>query len=152
MANKPGISYHLEGFEGFDKRIDFDKKKIRAAMRKAGRIVRNRARDGLSKGSSSGAGYPRVRKGTLRNSIGIKVSRSGFLVRVRPEKTSGMGQHYYPAYLHYGVRAKNGSARGKPGGWRIAPRENYMADALQQSAAEIESVLRSAFAAALDIK
>lgn len=145
MSNNAGIYYHLEGFEGFDKKIDFDKSKIRAAMRKAGKIVRNRARDDLLKGTSNGAGYPAVRKGTLRNSIGIKVSRSGFLVRVRPEKTPAMGKSYYPAYLHYGVRAK-------AGGWRIEPHENYMVDALQQSETEIESVLRPAFAAAIDIR
>lgn len=152
MAIKPGIYWHLDGFDGFDKRIDFDKRKIRAGMRRAGAIVRGCARADLASGTSSGAGYPAVRKGNLRRSIRVKVSRSGFLVRVAPYKTPAMGAHFYPAYLHYGVRAKASSHHSAPGGWRIEPRENFMADALQESAGQVEAVLRAAFESAFAIR
>jgi hypothetical protein len=145
MANDAGFYLHVDGYEGFDKSVDFDKKEIRKAMRSIGRLIERRAKRDLSSGGG-GARYPVVRTGALRDGIGIKVSRSGFLVRVRPEKTSAMGRWYYPAYLHYGVKRRTGA------GMRVEPRDNYMVDALQAEAGDVESILRVALGSALRIK
>jgi hypothetical protein len=82
-------------------------------------------------------------------------------------------EEFYPAYLHYGVRKGRrlgklapGQGKGRSnrrakgiraaaladraaGEWRIKPRDNYMADALQDSSAQVQSILSAAFAAAL---
>lgn len=144
MANSVGLEgyIHIEGFDQFGPAA-FDKKKIRVAMRKVGQLVRAKARSDL--GSASGQGnYPMNRTGRLVRSVGFKVSRSGFLVKIAPYKTKAM-KHYYPAYLHYGVR--KGSRPGNE--WRVKPRANYMSAALQESSADIQSILRTAFADAL---
>jgi hypothetical protein len=163
MSNSVGVDgyLHIEGFEKFDREA-FDKKKIRAGMRKAGRLVTSKAQMNLALARGN-AGYPRVRTGRLLKSVTFKVSRSGFMVKVAPTKTSDM-QAFYPAYLHYGV--KQGSRiKGRPsgsrrargaradlvsarraGGWRIDPRDNYMTDALQDSSAGVQKILGAAFA------
>lgn len=131
---------HVEGFDSFHREA-FDKRKLRPAFRRAGRLVEARAK--LNLALSGGAQeYPRTRTGVLRDSIQTKVSRSGFLVRVMPQRIAGM-QDYYPAYLHYGVRGK------AKGGWRITPRGNYVADALEDESDRVRSVLAAGFAAAL---
>ncbi|MDD0981712.1 hypothetical protein [Pseudomonas shahriarae] len=172
MANSVGVDgyIHIEGFEKFEREA-FDKKKIRAAMRKAGKLVRQRAQMNiaLARGQDS---YPVNRTGELLGSINFKVSRSGFMVKVAPYMTSSMGE-YYPAYLHYGVRLGSrikklapGEGRGKSNrrrsgaraalvskrksnGWRIEPRANYMSDALQDSSSDVRAILSRAFADAL---
>lgn len=163
MTNSAALDgyLHVEGFESFD-RDAFDKKKVRAGMRKAGRLVQQKAQMNLALARGA-AGYPKVRSGRLLKSVDFKVSRSGFMVKVAPKKTSDMDA-FYPAYLHYGV--KSGSkvrgragvkrrARGaradlvaarRAGGWRIAPRDNYMSDALQDSAGGVQKILKDAFA------
>ncbi|RTY68066.1 hypothetical protein EKA85_10400 [Pseudomonas veronii] len=172
MANSVGVDgyIHIEGFEKFEREA-FDKKKIRAAMRKAGKLVRQRAQMNiaLARGQDS---YPLNRTGALLGSINFKVSRSGFMVKVAPYKTGAM-KDYYPAYLHYGVRQGSrikklapGEGRGKSNrrrsgaraalvearksnGWRIEPRANYMSDALQDSGSDVRAILSRAFADAL---
>lgn len=163
MSNSVGVDgyLHIEGFDKFDREA-FDKTKIRAGMRKAGRLVTSKAQMNLALARGN-AGYPRVRTGRLLKSVTFKVSRSGFMVKVAPTKTSDM-QAFYPAYLHYGV--KQGSRiKGRPsgsrrargtradlvaarraGGWRIDPRDNYMTDALQDSSAGVQKILGAAFA------
>ncbi len=154
---------HIEGFDQFHKDA-FDKRKVRAAFRKAGQLVRQRAQLNLAL-SGGGGNYPRTQTGALRDSINARVSRSGFMVKVMPDKTAGMAE-YYPAYLHYGVkqgsrvkgtggkRRRRGerqellSAR-KAGAWRIDPRANYIADALQDENARVRAVLSAGFARAL---
>ena len=172
MANSVGVDgyIHIEGFDKFE-RDAFDKKKIRAGMRKVGKLVRQRAQlnVALSRGQDS---YPINRTGALLESINFKVSRSGFLVKIAPYKTSAM-EAYYPAYLFFGVRMGSrikklapgeGSgksnrrrkgdraalvAQRKSNGWRIQPRANYMTDALQDTNSEVRSILSDAFADAL---
>lgn len=154
---------HIEGFDSFS-RDAFDKSKVRAGMRKIGRLVVQRAQMNLllSRGEDL---YPVNRTGTTVKSISARVSRSGFMVRVAPRRTPAM-KDYYPAYLHYGVRLgsrikslasgrrKNGEradliAARRNGGWRIAPRANYMADAMQDVSDDIRTILTEAYAAAL---
>lgn len=172
MANSASIDSYLH-FEGYDNlpRDIFDKKKIRAGMRKAGRLVMQKAQMNLALARGE-EGYPVNRTGATLESISFKVSRSGFLVRVAPRKTSAMPE-FYPVYLHYGVKKghrpgklapgkgkgrKNRRAAGArarlvaeraAGEWRIKPRDNYMADALQDSKTDVQAILSAAFAAAL---
>ncbi|WP_236180455.1 hypothetical protein [Pseudomonas mosselii] len=131
---------HVEGFDKFDQEA-FNKRKIRAGMRRVGQLIAGRAQMNLALGGGQ-EGYPVNRTGATTESINFKLSRSGFLVRVAPNKTASM-REYYPAYLHYGVRRKSG------GGWRIRPRDNYMTDALVDSRDEVRRILQQAFAAAL---
>lgn len=167
MSNSASVDgyLHVEGFESFT-RDAFDKRKIRAGMRKAGRLVTQRAQMNLALGKGQ-EGYPNNRTGATLDSIKAKVSRSGFLVKIAPSKTPAMTA-FYPAYLHYGVRQGSrvrgfGPGRGRrargaradliaarqAGGWRIAPRDNYMTDALQDSKPEVQAILSQAFAASL---
>lgn len=172
MANSASIDgyLHVEGFDNFQ-RDAFDKRKIRAGMRKVGLLIVQRAQMNLVLGKGQ-VGYPVNRTGATVESVTYKVSRSGFLVRISPTKTSAMAE-FYPAYLHYGVKKgrklgklapgqgkgkSNRRARGEraaamaeraAGEWRIKPRDNYMADALQDSASQVQSILSTAFANAL---
>lgn len=172
MSNSASIDgyLHVEGFDNFE-RDAFDKRKIRAGMRKVGLLIVQRAQMNLVLGKGQD-GYPVNRTGATVESVTYKVSRSGFLVRISPTKTSAM-EEFYPAYLHYGVKKgrklgklapgqgkgkSNRRARGEraaamaeraAGEWRIKPRDNYMADALQDSASQVQSILSAAFANAL---
>lgn len=172
MSNSASIDgyLHVEGFDNFE-RDAFDKRKIRAGMRKVGLLVTQRAQMNLVLGKGQD-GYPVNRTGATVASVTYKVSRSGFLVRISPTKTSAM-EEFYPVYLHYGVKKGRklgklapGQGKGKSnrrakgvraaalaerasGEWRIKPRDNYMADALQDSASQVQSILSAAFAAAL---
>ncbi len=150
---RPAAYMHFGDFDSYGK-LDFDKKEIRKAMRKAGVLVRAKGRKLVSKRSVSEKGqYPGLRTGTLRRSITYRVSRAGFLVKIEPQKTADM-KGFYPAYLWYGVRrnAKRGKSHRKQeatGPWRIEPRENYMVDALNSSKGAVRSILKQAFADAL---
>lgn len=171
MSNSASIDgyLHVEGFDNFE-RDAFDKRKIRAGMRKVGLLIVQRAQMNLALGKGQD-GYPVNRTGATVDSITYKVSRSGFLVRISPTKTTAMDD-FYPVYLHYGVKKgrklgklaprqngkSNRRARGEraaamaeraAGEWRIKPRDNYMADALQDSASQVQSILSAAFASAL---
>lgn len=151
---RPAVYLHVEGFESYG-RLDFDKKEIRKTMRQAGRVVQAEGRRLVSKGGPSRRGeYPARRTGRLRRSITYRVSRPGFLVKIEPKKTAAMGDDFYPAYLFYGVRrgAKRGKSHAKQastGGWRIAPRRNFMEDALDNRAGRVRALLSRAFSQAL---
>lgn len=165
MANSVSVDgyLHFEGFDAFD-RETFNMRKVRASMRKVGVLITGRAQMNLALAGGQ-TGYPINRTGETVGSIKYRVSRPGFLVKISPTKTEGM-QEFYPAYLHYGVRlgaritgrpGMNRRARGerqklvaarKRNGWRIAPRDNYMTDALADSRAEVQQILAAAFASA----
>jgi len=110
MSNSASIDgyLHVEGFDKFE-RDAFDKRKIRAGMRKVGLLITQKAQMNLALGGGQD-GYPVTRTGATVESISFKVSRSGFLVRISPTKTTAM-EDFYPAYLHYGV--KRGKKLGK---------------------------------------
>ena len=148
---------HVEGFERFH-RDSFDKRKVRTAMRKAGRRVENRAKMNLAL-AGSGSNYPRKLRGVLRDSIKTRVSRSGFLVKIMPDKTAGMAE-YYPAYLHYGVTSEAWRSGRKPkrdgkrqtfgrSNWHVKPRDNYVADALEDENSGVRADLSAGFRRAL---
>lgn len=161
---------HIDGFDSFEREV-FNRREVRAGFRAAGRLVTGRAQMNLILARGQ-AGYPNKRTGRLIESIRFRVSRSGFMVKVMPEKTAGMAD-YYPAYLHYGVKSggrvkklaagqgkglSNRRTRGEraaleqsraAGGWRITPRDNYIADALEDSAPRVRVILSEAFARGL---
>lgn len=152
MAEGIGVHVRMVGHS----RIDFDRKKVRKALRANGREVQKEARRLVSRRAVSGAGDdPGMQTGALRRSIKNKVSRSGFLVKVAPQKTSEMGAWFYPAFLYYGVR--RGSKRTRDhrkkadtgSGWRIDKRGNYMAEALDRKRAGATKALESALKDAL---
>jgi len=155
---RSGFYMHIEGFEGFDRNLDFDKAQIRRGMRRAGSVVTKEARRLVSRRRVSRPGeYPGKGTGRLARSIRARVSRSGFLVKIEP-KTGGdvPASDPYFVYLHYGVRRgarRRKDHKAQPAGpWRIEPRENYPADALQNRAAEVRSILGAALAAGLRVR
>jgi hypothetical protein len=140
-----GVEVHV-GWTGHS-RIDFDKKKIRKVMRARGRDIQKEARRLVARRAVSEPGeYPGRDTGTLWRSIKSKVSRSGFLVRIAPQKTPEMGKDFYPAFLWYGVRRKGG-AEGS--GWRIEARANYMTEALDRRREVSQTTIKAALQDAL---
>jgi len=104
--------------QGFS-RIDFDRKKVRNALRIEGRAIQKVARKMVSKRMIDSVGdYPAKRTGRLMRSIKVKLSKPGFLVRIAPYKTAEM-KDFYPAFLHYGSIKNN-----------LEARKNFMTDAL----------------------
>lgn len=169
MASKPAAYLHFGEFDAYGK-LDFDKKEIRKGMRKVGALIRVQARALVAKkGVSKGGEYPGRETSLLYRSIRAKVSRSGFLVKIAPQKIAGM-KDFYPAYLHYGVKRGPRLSRLKAGekhsrkrfregvklrearrsnAWLIEPRNNFMADALSGSSDRVQHILRQAFADSL---
>lgn len=155
MADSPvKVSASLQGFRG----IDFDKKEIRKGMRKAGQDVRKAARALIASKVKSGAGdNPGKQTGKLYRSLGFKVSRSGFMAVVEHKKIAGMKSFYW-AYLYYGVRRgakrrkdhKKQADNGK--GYRIAPRNNYVVDALNAQRNHVQRTITDAVQRALKPK
>lgn len=136
MAN-PTLETNVT-IDGFS-RIDFDKRLVRKSMRTIGRDVQKEARRLIARRAISGAGeYPGRVTGALWRAVKYKVSRSGFMAVVRPEKTSEMGKDFYPAFLHYGSKKRN-----------LAARKNFMTDALDNRQQNARSVLRGALQDAL---
>lgn len=136
------------------KRIDFDGKRVRKAMRSAGADIRKQARRLVARRAVSQAGQdPGRRTGHLYRSIKATVSRSGFMVKIRPETTAEMGDDFYPAYLFYGVtgRARRADHRAQPkdGRWRVSPRANYMEEALAARRAAVQHTIHGALLDAL---
>lgn len=143
------LNIQIDGF----KRIDFNKKKIRQTLRSAGRGIQRSARRLIAHKSISGADdYPGKKTGRLQRSIQYKVSRSGFLVKIAPQKISGM-EAFYPAFLFYGVTHKSHQANhqtpNKNRVWRIAPRANFMQDALMERRSAVKHELHNALLDAL---
>lgn len=155
MADAPiKVTASLQGFRA----IDFDKKEIRKGMRKAGQDVRKAARQLIaSKVRSSGGENPGKQTGKLYRSLGFKVSRSGFMAVVEHKKIAGM-KNFYWAYLYFGVR--RGAKRRKDhqkqedngNGWRIAPRNNYVVDALDARRSEVQKTIADSLKRALKPK
>jgi hypothetical protein len=130
------------------RQIDFDKKKVRKAMRKVGRDVRAEARRLVARqaifmpigsslsvsyeGSKAGE-YPARNTGKMQESIKEKVSRSGFAVSISPQRDQFERDDYYPAMLYYGVKGKSG--------YRIAPRKNFIVDAVESRRASAEAAI-----------
>ena len=152
---KKPFELHINETDNFTQ-YDFDRKYIRKSMRKASKIVRDRAKQ-LVNVTGKRNNYPQKRTGTLSKSIRTKLSKSGFLSRTAPQKTEAM-KEFYPAFLHYGVKnnplkgAERARARRRgtlTGPWRIKPRNNYMVDALRSTSRRVGEILIKGFKEAL---
>ncbi len=124
--------------------IVFEKKYVRAAMRILGGEVQAEARKLVARPSVSQPGdYPGKKTGRLQKAIKYQVSKPGFLVIIAPMDKTGLFKknQFYPAFLNYGANRKRGG--------KLAPRANYMADALAAKSDRVRSVLRSAIEKAL---
>lgn len=119
-------------------KIDFDKRKIRRALRSEGGKLRTVARRLVARRAVSAPGeMPGRDTGAYWRSIKVKVSSGGFWARVSPFKTNEMPM-FYPAVLFYGSRQRNIQARANP-----------MADALDQRRTAAQAAIRSALQSAL---
>lgn len=166
MSEQSGIYLHIDVADGLQ-RIDFDKRQVRRAMVRIGAVVRKDARRLVARRAISSPGeYPGADTGALKRSITSRVSKPGFLVVIRPVMTSEMDA-FYPAYLWYGVRrlvnrkvqaSWDANRKRKKGhteitkaasAWRIAPRKNYMTDALAAKRGLIQQTLAAALENAL---
>lgn len=125
----------------------FNRARMRRAFTKIGQVHMRDARRLVMSRTRSGAGEnPSYVTGRLARSIGYYVpraskNRAGLMVRIAPNQKRSEGNRliegdFYPAFLFYGVRAgakrKKSHHRGASGGtgWRIAPRNNYMVQVL----------------------
>lgn len=143
-----GIDISATGYAGHR----FDRRFMRLAMTKIGRETQNVARQMVSgHGPSQPGAYPAMVQGALRRSITYRVSQPGFMVVVGPRDTkdgSFKPDGFYPAFLHYGVRrsgrSKTHRKRTDATPWRIAPRRNYMTDAMSERKARAEAAIMEA--------
>lgn len=122
----------------FHKVIDYDRKKMRAALVRGAGTVRKEARRLLSRRAVSRPGeMPGRKSGGLWRAIGVvsKGSKGGWL-KVGPK--SIRGRTFYPAFLFYGSK-KTG----------LEPRGNYMEEALQNKATSVRAEAREALRGAL---
>lgn len=139
---------HVEGFDDLVKELDFDKAVVRRGMLRAGRVISRRAQELVNQTTPSKPGqYPAKKTGLLQKSIKAKVKRSGFLVIAAPYRLPEQ-KDYYPAFLMYGVKNKANAAKT----WRIAPRHNFMQQALADKAAEVSQIVSHALNQACKIK
>ncbi|MGG2139910.1 hypothetical protein [Symbiopectobacterium sp. RP] len=128
----------------------FNRARLRRAFVKIGQVhMRDARRLVMKRGKSAAGDNPSYRTGKLARSIGYYVPRAskrraGLMVRIAPNQKNGKGNRlingaFYPAILFYGVRKgatrKKGHHRGASGerGWRIAPRNNFMEQTLQNN-------------------
>ncbi len=119
-------------------KIDFDKRRIRKAIRSEGGKVRTAARRLVARRAVSAPGeMPGRDSGALWRAIKVKVASGGFWARISPFKTQEM-KMFYPAVLHYGSRRRNIQARG-----------NYMTDALEQRRDGAQAAIKAALQAGL---
>ena len=155
MTRNPEFRLHISETDNFVK-YDFDRKIVRKTMRRAAALVRSRSKQLLNAKRKRG-NYPRKRTGTLVKSIRTKLSKSGFMARIAPEKIDGM-EEFYPAFLYYGVKDNplKGTERARArrrgqlsGPWRVKPRDNYMVDALQSRSQKVKEILIKGFEEAL---
>lgn len=154
-----GLEYH--------KIIDYDRKRMTAALRKGAAEVRKQARRLVSRKAISKPGeYPGLQSGALRRAIGIvsRGSRGGWVkVGVR----SIPGSVFYPAFLFYGTRRLKKEFRGfnqahtnyfkrrRRNGLSqeaieavsdqyIEPRGNYLVDAAQAKRNAVREMIKAA--------
>lgn len=125
---------NLDGFQKIP-RMEFRRAPMRKAFRGAGQVVAKAARKRIS-ARQAGEKYPAKRTGRLVKSLRVRVSKPGLLVKVYHEKRADM-KDFYPAFLHYGT------SRG------LRARDNWIADALADHAADVRARLRDGLLEAL---
>jgi hypothetical protein len=121
------IKIRVKGFKG----IDFDKRELKAAIRKGGAVVQKEARRLVARRAISGAGdFPGYDSGAMSRSIKVKVGSGGGYAVVMPFRTTEMGKDFYPPYLIYGT------SRG------LKKRKDFMQQALINKQAQIRLAIR----------
>lgn len=97
--------------------FDFDKKQLRPHWRDIGKLLRKRMKRDLSKRGRSEPGQaPGRQTGTLSKSLKYRVTKTGFSVFIRSEKTKNMSTFYTPfvVYGHVGPKSEMGEKVAKP--------------------------------------
>jgi hypothetical protein len=133
--------------EGFN-RLLFDKRELKAAIRKGGAVVRKEARRLIASRAISAAGeIPGYDSGAMSRSIKVKVGSGGGYAKVMPYMTQQMINNsksakypdgaFYPAFLMVGTR------RG------LRPRKDFMQAALDNKQSEIRAAITAALANAI---
>lgn len=123
--------------EGFD-RIIYNKREIKAALRKGGAIVRSEARRLIASRAISDPGdFPGYDSGAMSQSIKVQAASGGGYVKIQPFKTAAMGAEFYPAFLAHGT------SRG------LRPRANFMETALENKREAIRAAITQALSDAL---
>jgi hypothetical protein len=118
-------------------RLWFDKRELKAAIRKGGREVQKEARRLISRRAVSGAGeLPGMDSGEMRRQVKVKVGSGGMYAVVSPHKSAAMGD-YYPAFLIYGTK------RG------IEKRKDFIQEAFANKQSAVRSVIRRSLARAI---
>lgn len=169
------IHVQLAGFS----RIDFEKNAIRKALRLEAKPVVGFARQFIAKRGRSAAGsYPGRDTGLLRRAIGATTLKGEFAVLVGPRRKVLAGKRNardaaYPWMLVHGVRQGRRPGKLAPGqgigknnrrrkgermaletarrrnGWRIAPRDDYMIEAMGRRRAAATEAIREALQRAM---
>ena len=131
------------------KRTDLDKKAIRPYLRKIGNIVRRDARKKISlRKTSRKDEFPGKKTGAMVRSIKVKLFRNGYGLTAYQDVPDSGGRiknpkwKFYPAFLRYGVRVKRG-------GWRIAPRKDYINEAVTSRHDEVMGIVMQGLEASL---
>lgn len=168
-----GTEVHV-GLE-FHKIIDYDRRLLRRAMAKGAGEIRKEARRQVARRVISAPGEnPGLQTGTLRRAIGV-VSKGtwGGWIKIGVKKPPQM-KEFYPAFLFYGVKKLGKIQRLAPGegrgssnrrrrgdraalvaerrantGFFVAPRNNYMVDALNAKRDVVKQIIQDALKNAL---
>lgn len=120
------VNIQIQGFH----RLYFDKRELKAAIRKGSREVQKEARRLIANRAVSQAGeFPGMDTGEMSRQIKTKVGSGGFYAKVSPHKSEEMGD-YYPAYLIYGTK------RG------LEKRKDFITEALANKRGAVRSAIR----------
>lgn len=136
-----GVQLHAS-IAGHSK-IDFDRNRINKELRTQGRLIQRRARRKVARRATSNAGeYPGKVSGALQRAIDLvrPKSKVGFWIKVEPTtaKIKRTGKIYYPAVLYFGSKKRG-----------IEPRDNYVADALEDESDHVQTAMQRALVEAL---
>ena len=145
MSNIVDVEIDIEG----KSTLFFDKKELKAAIRKGGALVLKESRRLIANKAISSAGqFPGYDTGAMSKSIKIKIASNGGYARVMPYMTSQMADNskskkysggvFYPAVLMYGNN-RNG----------LKPRKDFMVQALDNKQSEIRAAIRASLRNAL---
>lgn len=138
-----GLHVTLAGFH----RLEYDKKRIRKALREEGAGVRIVARALVAKHGTSGPGdYPGLQSGLLRRSIKSRLLRGELAVLVEParsvlEKARGADDAGYPWILAAGAVRRH-----------LVKRDDYVAEALERRRAAATGAISGALHEALVVR
>lgn len=155
------------------KELEFDRRRVRRAFVKIGRVHMQDSRKLIMRRTRSAAGEnPGYDTGRMARSIGYYVpratkSRPGLMVKIAPNQKNGKenthfseGQAFYPAFLQHGVRQSSYGMSKKDrrnkqhhsSQFRLAPRNNFMIQTLEKRRAWTQSVLSKELEKSVKVK